>query len=482
MSSRSLRKQLTTALIGSFTVLGVAGNLAVYQYVKHLDLEEFDGDLKEEMHNLVDLTVIGPDGTIEVEMHRFNLPQYRPTAGNPRYYQVWNDFKNDAVLVKSRSLETGDLPRPEVKLGELHISDLTLPDGRRGRMISTVREVVPGLSAGSLSGSSDRVDRKYSVQFSLAKSREDVDAILKLELLFSTAIGALMTVGGLLLTVWLTRRVVSHVDRLADGMEAVDLDSLSSRIPEVDFPLELKPCASQFNALLDRLEKGVEREKRFRIDVAHELRTPLTALLSMHELAVEEIADGSLEDPGAYSSEALLLTQRLHRLIETLSSIHRAGTGREIVQMENIQLAPLIEATWAEHAATAGRRKIEMALGGPGLAICSDRVISQAVLGNLFSNAISYSPDNGVIHCNVSVEGSGVAIEVTNQVYVSLDQNDVSSLTEPFWQKDPSRTDPEHIGLGLSLVAAYCELIGWRQKFTISDSKVFTARIGVPRR
>src|SRR6185295_9147948 len=52
---------------------------------------------------------------------------------NPDYFQLWR--RNGPVLERSRSLGTRDLPRSGGPLGRPLLSDLVLPDGRRGRRV-----------------------------------------------------------------------------------------------------------------------------------------------------------------------------------------------------------------------------------------------------------------------------------------------------------------------------------------------------------
>ena len=60
---------------------------------------------------------------------------------------------------------------------------------------------------------------------------------------------------------------------LGRDVDAVDVGSLDRRLPVRDLPIELVPFAERINGLLDRLQEGVTRERRFSDDVAHRLRT-----------------------------------------------------------------------------------------------------------------------------------------------------------------------------------------------------------------
>jgi signal transduction histidine kinase len=55
-------------------------------------------------------------------------------------------------------------------------------------------------------------------------------------------------------------------------------------------PKEILPCILSLNAVLDRLEHGLERQREFNANAAHQLRTPLAVLSANVQ---------SLDDPAA---------------------------------------------------------------------------------------------------------------------------------------------------------------------------------------
>jgi len=57
--------------------------------------------------------------------------------------------------------------------------------------------------------------------------------------------------------------------------------------------------------------------------------------------------------------------------------------------------------------------------------------------------------------------GSEAKLLVSNDAD-SLRPENIPFLFEPFWRKDPARTDSSHSGLGLALVAAYADVLRGR--------------------
>jgi len=104
--------------------------------------------------------------------------------------------------------------------------------------------------------------------------------------------------------------------------------------------------------------------------------------------------------------------------------------------------------------------------------INSDKTLLAAILKNLFSNAVIHTPDGGVVCCEIKTKESGFDFSLKN-TNNQLVPEDLENLFEPFWMKDLSRTDSMSNGLGLSLVAAYAELLGLELKTNLDEIDLF---------
>jgi HAMP domain-containing protein len=77
---------------------------------------------------------------------------------------------------------------------------------------------------------------------------------------------------------FLASRALRPIDRITRTAQAISARDLSRRIAYDGPPDEVGRLATTFDQMLDRIESGFERERRFTADASHELRTPLAAM------------------------------------------------------------------------------------------------------------------------------------------------------------------------------------------------------------
>jgi signal transduction histidine kinase len=94
-------------------------------------------------------------------------------------------------------------------------------------------------------------------------------------------------------------------------------------------------------------------------------------------------------------------------------------------------------------------------------------------LRNVIANSIAYAPVGGLVEIDVAEEHDGVAIRISN-VAPLLRSSDMDQLFEPLWRKDQSRTDTDHLGLGLSITRAALQSIGMRIHAELSADGVLS--------
>jgi hypothetical protein len=154
---------------------------------------------------------------------------------------------------------------------------------------------------------------------------------------------------------------------------------------------EIAALATTMNALLDRLQLALDRQRDFVADASHELLTPLTALRAELELAGRPgRSRAALE---AAVTAAAGDTDRLIRLADDLLLLARAQEGASFLRPAEVDVAALLAAAARAFAGQAEARGVTVeGPAGPERIVTADPDRLRQAVDNLLSNAIRHSP------------------------------------------------------------------------------------------
>lgn len=251
------------------------------------------------------------------------------------------------------------------------------------------------------------------------------------------------TIGGLLIGLWLSRRVMGPLRDISRTAVEISQGNLEARVtPPAERDLAI--IAGSFNVMADDLQTRLEAESRFAAHAAHELRSPLTAIKG----AAGIIAQQSERIPDDLNPTLRVLTERVayfERLLQDLLSLGRQASGVESANLSPRTLGPLIDAI-ASHLdlppeivhCDSTLRDIEV--------LVDVKALSQ-IVGNLVRNAQAYA--GGVDSMSIDHEGGDVIVHIddSGEGFSDLERGDVML---PF-QRGRLSTGVEGAGLGLSI-------------------------------
>lgn len=292
----------------------------------------------------------------------------------------------------------------------------------------------------------------------VARSREDLDERI---LFFRTALGgvALLLLGMITLLVHgAVRSGLAPVERVAAQVEALDADQLAERIEGAP-PAELDPLVRKLNELLDRLEGAFERERRFSSDVAHELRTPIAELRSLSDVGGRW--PGDRESVQEFFDDVRHISGHMDEIVAQLLALARADAGLEAAENDSVVLGEALDDIWRTLAHDANERGMVLERDVDlSLALRTDPGKLERILRNLLSNAVRYGTEGGELRIRTRRAPGGVALAISNPT-PDLEPDDLPHLFDRFWRKDSVRRSGDGAGLGLALVRAFCDLLGF---------------------
>lgn len=225
----------------------------------------------------------------------------------------------------------------------------------------------------------------------------------------------------------------------------------------------------QLNIELETARRAAEEAKRYRgqflANMSHELRTPLNAILGFSETMLHfPMMYDEVTLPEAYSqdmSQIFSSGQQLLILINDILDLSKVDAGKLEVQMERVELPPLIEHVVSTAAGLIGLKPVSLSMDiAPDLpAIRGDRARTAQVLLNLYSNAAKFT-SQGHIHITATAEGDSVHLAVRD-TGKGIAADSLETIFEEFRQADTEHRDPRQgSGLGLAISRQLMTLMG----------------------
>ncbi|MFJ9390874.1 ATP-binding protein [Nocardioides sp. NPDC101246] len=260
-------------------------------------------------------------------------------------------------------------------------------------------------------------------------SRQDADealTTLRNQLLIAGPL-ALAVAGGLGYLV--AGAALWPIERMRARAATISARSAGERLPVPAADDELRRLALTLNAMIERLDEGLQRERRFVADASHDLRTPLALMLTEIELALAR--PRTPEELRVALSSVEEEVRRLIALAEDL--LERAGSGGPSLPIESrpVDLVDLAARVVERFRAAAGGRGLALAAPRP-VEIHGDAIRLDRALSNLIDNAIRHGA--GDIEVAVRATSGGAVVTVT-------DEGD--GLPQDFWP----RSGPSGLGL-----------------------------------
>jgi len=264
-------------------------------------------------------------------------------------------------------------------------------------------------------------------------------------------------VGGILLILLMSRRVLSSVRTLNSAAHSLGQGDLSQRVLASGRD-EISDLGRTFNAMADGLENSERQRRNMVVDVAHELRTPLSNIQGY----IEAVRDGVLP-PDATTINTIHkqglnlahLVEDLRVLAETESPDFRLD--RRSHSVNELVLAS-VEAFRPRAEAEGVRLDVDVQPETPNIEL--DRTRIEQVLGNLLDNAIHYTPGDGRVTVSTRTESSTLRITVVDNGE-GISPEVLPYLFERFYRADPSRSRQSGgAGLGLTIAKQLVEAHG----------------------
>jgi two-component system sensor histidine kinase ChvG len=287
----------------------------------------------------------------------------------------------------------------------------------------------------------------------------DITRVVREERLTSFLVFLGVLALSLLLSSFLARTIVRPLRRLSIAAQRVRL----GRAREVTVPRfakrrdEIGMLARALSDMTQALRHRMDATESFAADVAHEIKNPLASLRSAVE-ALESIKDPALQ---AQLLEVIRDdVNRVDRLITDIADVSRLDAELARTRFEPVDLGQMAATLvrLVERAGLPRGVRIAYARPEPGVAIVlgEESRLSQ-VIRNLLDNAVSFSPNDGVVRMTVMRAGERVMLRVDDDG-PGIPPGMHEDIFKRFYSERPEgESFGKHSGLGLAIARAIIE-------------------------
>jgi signal transduction histidine kinase len=247
--------------------------------------------------------------------------------------------------------------------------------------------------------------------------------------------------------------------RLTKGTRAIAKGEFWHRLPAHGSD-EFAELARDFNVMTEKLGELDRMKKDFVSHVSHDLKAPLASIRQIMHLLLQQI-------PGALNEQQENLIQlsynsaeRLASMVGNLLDVSRMEAGTMEYQMANHDIMPIVKLVMDEFDIQAREKGIRLTMECDQLCVFAkcDRERIVQVVGNLFENALKFSPNNSQIVTRVGHGKGGEILVAVCDSGPGVPDAHKEKIFHKFHQvKSGKKMAGQGVGLGLAICTTIVE-------------------------
>ena len=248
-------------------------------------------------------------------------------------------------------------------------------------------------------------------------------------------------------------------------LKSVEIVNLGGRKLFIESFIDITKIKSTERALLDakiHAETANRTKSEFLATMSHELRTPLNSVIGFSDLLLDGSFGQLNEKQNKFMENISHSGKHLLTLINDILDISKIEAGKMELFYEIFDFSDLLSDIHLMMKPLAAKKSIllEFYMKPRSIFINADRGKLKQILYNLIGNAIKFTPENGGVHVDASMEDQMLLVNVCDNG-IGISREDQGKLFRAFVQLDSaSNRKYEGTGLGLALVKNLLELHG----------------------
>jgi signal transduction histidine kinase len=238
---------------------------------------------------------------------------------------------------------------------------------------------------------------------------------------------------------------------------ADEIEFQSTLAGQVAMTIHKSQLYEQIKTQADELEEANTEICDFTAMIAHDLRSPLNQVMGVSELMTDSAFGPVTEDQKKWLGKVTETTRQLVNLVNDFLDVSKLEAGRIELTIEEVDLEKLLDASIGNFHLLARERNVALRrnIGNSIQRIQGDRRRLEQILSNFLSNALKFTPPDGVIEVGAASTDTEAKVWIKD-TGVGIASDEVGELFEKYKQTTSGKTS-EHKGSGLGLVI--CKMI-----------------------
>lgn len=279
-----------------------------------------------------------------------------------------------------------------------------------------------------------------------------------------------------LIIITLANNAWKPIKNLIKAINKVSKGDFSVKLDENLHPHLIKELNKSFNKMVNELNSIETLRNDFVVNVSHEFKTPIAAIEGYTTL----LQDNTLteEERMEYTKIILDSSRQLSSLSGNILKLSKLDTQEIIPDKKYFSLDEqlrqallLLENQWS-------KKNIDISMDLKSINYYGSEDLLMQVWLNIFSNAIKFTPENGLIVTILKNTDKGVCVSISDNG-IGMSEEVKGKIFDKFYQGDNSRNF-EGNGLGLTLVKRIVDLCGCSIKVESKLNKGSTFTIFLP--
>lgn len=299
--------------------------------------------------------------------------------------------------------------------------------------------------------------------------------VMKSDILMILLYGAASVMLGTFLSFWLSKAVLSPINKILDGMDSLAEGDFSVRI-QTGGDRTTHELVEKFNKLATELNNIEVLRSDFINDFSHEFKTPIVSINGLVSLLRNENLPKKkrLEYLAVIEEE----TSRLSDITTKILQLSKIESQNILTNVTKFNLSEQIRTTMLLLERKWSAKNLIPILDFKEYEIKANDDLLKQVWINLLDNAIKFSDEGAEVVIDVTADGENVTVSITNTGN-TIDKDNLKRIFNKFYRTDSNHSKDGN-GIGLFMVKHIVDLHGGMVSVS-SENRLTTFAVKIPR-